>query len=229
MLQILIKPTSLIVAMILPVMGVSQAWEKYLDTEMATQDSIEVYFRMLKKGESKYLEFKGVTFINASLTSLSAVLRDVDNLPNWIYNMESAKAYIINDTERYTYVTNKSVGVILKQRDSYVHSTIKQDPHTLEVTIHGKLLPDEIPKKAGYIRVQKGASTWTFVPVHSHRSKVVFQGYANPGGMISASWLAPLAKGEVWKLPYYSMKGLKNQVRKQQYQDVEYDFLKDFE
>lgn len=211
-----------------PFISSTQDWDKYFNDKILPHDSIEVYYRYKNKDGYDYLEFKGVTYINSNLTTLSAVIRDVENMKKWVYNVEYAKSTLISDRERYTYIIHKSIGFIFKQRDSYVHSLISQNPYSLEVTIKGTSSPNDYPKADKYIRIQEGESTWKFIPISKHRSKVVFQGYANPGGWVSSPFLTPMAKRELWKLPYYTLKGLKTQVIESKYKKIEYSFITNF-
>jgi len=219
---------TLLLLFLFPQLLISQTWERYENDDMQPNDSIEIYYRNIKKNGFEYLEFKGACYVTSTLTVVSAVIRDAGEMHKWVYNVESAKSDTISDTERYTYIVHKSIGLIFKQRDSYVHSFISQNPNTFEVVIKGISAPDKISRRNKYIRIERGESEWKLIPITKSITKVVFQGYADPGGWISASLLTPLAKSKLWKLPYYSLLGLKDQVKKYKYKGVKYSFLKNF-
>ncbi len=207
---------------------VAQNWEQYTNSEMDSLEGIEIYYRYIQVDGFDYLEFKGSTLIQSPLTSLVAVLRDVQDMPNWVYNVESAKLMVINPMERYTYFVHKSIGIFFKPRDSYVYSILNQDSITLDVSIKGNSKPDKVERSDQYVRIEKGESQWVFIPVNKNTSKVIFQGYANPGGWISSSLLTPLAKSELWKLPYYTLKELKTHITAEKYQNASYSFIRNY-
>lgn len=219
---------SVLMILWLPGALVAQEWEHYSDTEMDTANEIEIFYRYIKVSGIDYLEFKGTTIINSPLTPLVAVIRDVAEMPKWVYNVESAELLIINEKERYTYFVHKSIGFFFKSRDSYVYSILSQDSGTLDVTVKGYSKPDKMKRTQQYVRIETGESHWLFSPISTSQSRVVFQGYANPGGWISASLLTPLAKSELWKLPYYSLKELQVQILEKKYQQVRFPFIENY-
>lgn len=203
-----------------------QEWEKYEDSDMLAEDSISVFYRYVESEGREFLEFRGELHARASISTLLAVIRDASNMHNWVYNLSAASSRVISDTERYTHMLHEPI-FILKKRDSYIRSVLRQDPKTLQVVIDGESLPNDIPKLDGYVRVEKSRSKWELTPTAVGRTKVAFQGFADPGGWIGSSLLSPLAKGEIWKIPYYTLKGLNAQSKKDNYAKVRYPFIQE--
>jgi hypothetical protein len=224
----ILKPT-LFIFTLLPHLLVAQHWDTVERSNILPVDSIAIYYRYIEIDGVDFLEFKGETYINSSLTSLASVLRDVDAMHEWLYNVDSARAENITEKERYTYFIHEPIGYIFKQRDSYIYSVISQNPTNLVVEINGVHAPDRGPRNTKYIRIEGGKSQWKLIPIDAKRTKVIFQGYADPGGWISPSVLIWLAKNEVWKLPYESLRNLKSQVKNAKYKNAEYLFIRNFE
>ena len=222
------KP-ALFIFILLPHLLVAQPWDRVERSNILPVDSIVIYYRTIELDGVDFLEFKGETYINSSLTSLASVLRDVDTMQEWLYNVDSARAEIITEQERYTYFIHEPIGFIFKQRDSYIYSVISQNPKNLVVEINGVHAPDRGPRNNKFIRIEGGKSQWKFIPIDTKRTKVIFQGYADPGGWVSPWVVLWLAKNEVWKLPYESLRNLKSQVRKAKYKNVEYLSIKNYE
>jgi len=206
------------------------ASEEWTLKKQDEQENIQVYYRTLDSGN---VEFRGELELTTSLHSCVALLRDVDDMPEWVYNVEQAKVLnIISEWEAYTYVVN-SVPFPLDQRDSIVHTLIEQDPATLAITINGRGVPNYIKEKEGFVRIEAVQSFWQFVPVTKDRTKVIFQGFGEPGGNIPAniartSIFAWLTKTELWKLPFFTLKNLKQHIQKEKYQNAHFSFLKEF-
>ena len=222
------KP-ALFIFILLPHLLVAQPWHRVERSNILPVDSIVIYYRTIEIDGVDFLEFKGETYINSSLTSLASVLRDVDAMHEWMNNVDSASVEIINEKERYTYFIHEPIGFFFKQRDSYIFSDISQNPKNLVVEINGEHAPDRGPRNNKFVRIEGGKSQWKFIPIATKRTKVIFQGYADPGGWVSPSVVLWLAKNEVWKLPYESLRNLKNQVRKAKYKNVEYLSIKNYE
>jgi len=134
---------------------------------------------------------------------------------------------LVSDTERYTYIVYKSPFWGIGERDCVIHSEIMQDAGTLTVTFTGESVPDKMERNTKYVRITGGISIWKFVPLADDMVEVTFQGYANPGGIMEKFPCAFLMKKNLWKLPFESLKNLKDEVKKSKYQNVHFDFIKD--
>lgn len=194
------------------------------------QNQISVYYRTHTSGN---IEFRGITFIETSLSSLVACLQDVDSMPKWVYNLKSAKVLKkVSDVEAYTYTIN-STPFPFSSRDSIVHTIIKQDPKSYQVTIRGKAVPDYLPEQKNLVRLTAVNSFWQFTPISTGKTKIVFQGFGEPGGNIPASvsrssvfrWASEKL---LWKLPMETLKNLHIHIRHEEYQRAALPFIKDF-
>jgi len=205
------------------------AHDGWLLNKQDIEENISIYYRTHNTGN---VEFRGEMTLETSVHSCIAILRDVKAMPSWVYNVKYAKVLEkVSELEAYSYVIN-TVPFPLTQRDSIIHTVIDQDPETFAITLTGFSVPDYIAEKDNYVRIVEVNSYWRFTPLNKKLTKIVFQGYGEPGGYISAdiahnsvfSWLA---KTELWKLPFYTLKQMKSEIRKDKYQKAYFDFLKD--
>ena len=189
--------------------------------------NISVFYRTHQSGN---IEFRGVTLLNTSLSSLVVCLKDTEAMPSWVYNMESATVLKrLSEREAFTYVVNKTPFPFSK-RDSIVHTIISQDEASLAVTIKGEGVPSYLPRKEGLVRLPAVNSYWKFTPLKNGVTKIVFQGFGEPGGNIPAS----ISKSSIfhwatekllWKLPMESLKNLKTHIQQKKYQNVQLSFI----
>ena len=195
------------------------------------EDNIQIYYRTTEKGN---VEFRGETIVDSSLSGLVALMRDVESMKNWVYNVEKSKILeIINEFEAYSYVVN-SFPFPFNPRDSVVRTFMKQDETTLTVTIEGKSEPTFIEEQDGLVRVDNIKSFWRFTPLEKGRSKVIFQGYGEPGGNIPANiaqsrifrWLI---ETQLWCLPFFTLKNIKDEIKDPKYQLAQYSFIQEVE
>ena len=195
------------------------------------EDNIQIYYRTTDQGN---VEFRGETIVDSSLSGLVALMRDVESMKNWVHNVEKAKILeIINEFEAYSYVVN-SFPFPFSSRDSVVRTYMKQDETTLAVTIEGKSEPTFIDEQDGLVRVDNIKSFWRFTPLEKGKSKVVFQGYGEPGGSIPANiaqsrlfrWLI---ETQLWCLPFFTLKNIKDEIKDPKYQLVQYSFIQEVE
>ena len=161
-------------------------------------NGINVYLRILPSGN---IEFKGITTLNTSLSSIVALFDDTDSMHRWVYRTE--KVIVLEELshkEVYVY-TIHTMPFPFTKRDSIVHSYIKQDPKSLSVTISGKAKPDYLPEKKGFIRIRVVESSWNFEPQNKGGVRITFQGYGDPGGSILSSiYRSPIFR---WLCKYF--------------------------
>lgn len=204
--------------------SLAQEWILY---KSSIPEDISIYYRSVPS-QPRMIEFKGTTKIKSKLSSLAAVIRDVDAMHEWVYQVKSAEVdELVSDTERYTYIVHNSPFWGFDERDSIVHSYVLQDVNTLKVIFRGEAAPNKRERDSRYERIVSGISIWKFVPLANNWVQVTFQGFANPGGVIEKVAYSFLVKKFLWKLPFESLKNLKYQVKKQKYQNVKYAFIKD--
>ena len=56
-------------------------------------------------------------------------------------------------------------------------------------------------------------------------TRVVFQGYANPGGVLSNNLLQLLSESYLWRLPLESLQNLRGKVKEAPYVEATLDYI----
>ncbi len=176
-----------------------------------TSNGITVYTRAYPKSE--YKEFKGVMTVQATMSCLLAVMKDVDNYPNWFFQCPEAHMIkTLSFKEGYNYMTYK-VPWPLDSRDMVIHYWVNEDMSDKSVTIKTVGEPNYIAAKADWIRVQELNGFWKFTPKGNGMIEVVYQLHLEPNGSIPA-WLA---NSTVVDAPYNSMLKMKDVIKQAKY------------
>jgi len=184
------------------------------------QDGIKVYSR--PDDSARFNDLKVEMTLTAKLSSLVALILDIDNYPNWSFNTE--KSYVLKKTgpaELYFYTLIHSPWPA-SNRDLAVHLRLVQDSSTRVLTISAIEIANFIPEKKGIVRVPLSVERWTVTP--------------HPGGKISIRYelqLDPGAAAPAWLINMFSVKGpfetfthLREQIQKPKYRDAAVAFIK---
>jgi ribosome-associated toxin RatA of RatAB toxin-antitoxin module len=185
-------------------------------------DNINVYVRKLPGSDFK--EFKGVTLIkDIRLATLIALLDDTSSYPRWMHDCKKAKVLKkINKRERLTYTVIKSPWPV-SDRDSIAHSKIIQNLKTYEIKVLINGRPNYIVKAPDYVRVSHTKGFWSFTPLKSGMTKVVFQLHNDPGGSLPTG----LANAFVVDMPFYTLKKMKLIIKEKKYREAKYPQIKE--
>ena len=212
--------------------GLLHAKTKAGDWELVKEDEgndILVYYRTLESGN---VEFKGTTHLLTSLSSFIALLKDFETLPEWAYRTDKVVTLKqTSNTEAYVYTIHPMPWPFMP-RDSVLLSHIDQNPQTFAVTVKGRAVPDYIPLNDDYVRISSGESFWQLTPRGDGTLEVVFQVYGEPGGSFSESAFTSaifraLVKLYLWKLPYQTLKEMRQQIQNEKYHKKRFDFIQE--
>lgn len=185
------------------------------------KNGVKVYTRRIEGSSLK--EFKGVTAIRTSLTSLVALMDDTDALPRWLHNCGSAKlVQRISLAERITYTTVKAPWPV-SDRDTVSYSKIVQDPKSRIITIYLKGMPDRYPVQSGKVRVPSLKGFWQFIPNKNGYVTVIYQLHSEPGGSIPDA----LANSTTTDIPYYTLLNMHRIVKEEKYQNAKLPQVKE--
>lgn len=200
-------------ALTLPGIG-QQSWTLSKD-----KDGIKIYTRSSDK--SPFDEFRATMQLDQSIHSLVAVLQDIENMPDWAYNVISGrilKAY--GDTIQY-YYTEVSIPFPFTNRDAVYRNTYewKNDSSLLVVDI--QMLPDYLEETENLVRIPYGKGSWRIKVLDNGRLDVTFQMVVDPGGSVP-SWLANMFVNET---PAYTFTKIREIIVKDKYQTQRFDFL----
>ncbi len=131
--------------------------------------------------------FRGQTEAPYPMLTAIAVLADVENFPEWVFQCHSARLMPeVADDLAYIYI--KGIWPV-SDRDGVARTTITQDPLTLTTEIRSvaaRGLVDEVP---GTVRIPELDNRFVFEQLPDGWTRITFETRVDPGGMIPA-WLA---------------------------------------
>lgn len=180
---------------------------------MKESSGIQVFTRT-NQG-SAFKAFKGVVYIPARLSSIVATIDDTSVYSHLFHNAKNAKDLKrVNRNEAYKYMVT-TLPWPATNRDSIVHSVLKQNKQTktIQITMNG--VPKYIPEKRGLVRIKKMTGRWLLIP-ERNSVKVVYEMSADPGGNLP-TWLVNNMSVD---LPFITLKNLRTLVKQAKYQNV---------
>jgi hypothetical protein len=70
-------------------------------------------------------------------------------------------------------------------------------------------------------------SSWTFTPLGAGTVEVVFQGFGDPGGNLSAGLLAWFVQLSISEAPYNTLLQMRRILPRPEYQSAKYGFIRE--
>ena len=182
-----------------------------------SKDGVKVYYR---KTQGVH-EVKLISSIQTSLTGLMALFMEVETYKTWSYKLlESKVVQKISDTEM-TYYSHYDLPWPLNDRDIIMHTVFQQDPVTKTIIINSVAAPDELPEKAGIVRIKDAKTTWTILPGTDGWAYTEYYIYTDPGGSVP-DWLLNMT---IDLGPRETIKGIRKQVKKAEYQQAKVPYF----
>lgn len=187
------------------------------------KNGIKVYTRKIEGSALK--EFKGVTSIKTSLTSLIALMDDTAGYTKWLHEVNYAKLIQkINYFERITHTVIHAPWPV-SDRDTVTYSKIVQDPKSKIITIHLKGVPDKIPPQSGKVRVPALKGFWQFIPNKNGYVTIIYQVHSEPGGSIPDA----IANSTTTDIPYNTLLNMQRVVKEEKYQNAKIPEVKELD
>lgn len=182
---------------------------------------IKVYVR--DSPDSKIKELKFTSQVEASLSSIAAVLTHVEGFDDWVYaSVISRTIKKVSDTEVY-YYTELDFPWPLDNRDLVLHSTFWQDPKTLAIHSQTTSVHWMEEEKDDLVRIKKADLKWTFTPLGNGIVRVDYYLNSDPGGSIPA-WMVNLAADQG---PLQTMIKFKEMLEKEKYKNRKLAFVQE--
>ncbi|EGG98959.1 hypothetical protein imdm_1685 [gamma proteobacterium IMCC2047] len=184
------------------------------------KEGIQVYTRSIEG--SPYDAVKAITRVeNLSLTSLVALLDDVEACDDWADRcVESTVFKRVSDTEAYVY-THNDLPFPVKDRDVLTHVVWTQNPDTREVVMSSRATTGLMDKVKGRLRLTDATTRWRFRPLPSGKIEVSNESHINPGSSLPG-WVTNMLLIET---PYETIKSFVAEARKPKYQRAEVSFV----
>lgn len=183
------------------------------------EDGIEVYSR--KSADSPIKEIRVQNMMKTDLSSLVALMKDVDNHKNWTYANKKAEVIERYDAYSWVFYGYSNAPWPVQDRDMVINATLSQDPVTRVVTNEGNCNPELLPEKEGVVRVPECRSVWTLEPVGADSVFVTLEIKIDLGGSLPA-WLINMVSH---KGPYQTIKNMEEEVRKPKYRNAKLDYI----
>lgn len=148
------------------------------------KDNIKIY--TAKDDASGFKRIKVEAVMEGTLQKLVAVLMDVSNNKQWVYNTK--QSYIIDrrDAKEIVYYAETALPWPLSNRDMVIKMSFDLDTinHKLKVLAVG--MPDSLPVKKGLVRIQKFRAAWNVQYDGTGKIRIDYFLAVNPGGNIPA-------------------------------------------
>lgn len=144
------------------------------------KEGIKTYSR--KTEDSKINAIRIEADFSASLSSLVAVILDVSNYDDWIYNSRNTRLLKqVSPTELYYYGEIKFPWPSTN-RDFVSHVTVSQDSRSGVVVIGANNVSGWVPANKNLVRIENSVGKWTISPAGKDHVKVLYELHADPGG-----------------------------------------------
>ena len=183
------------------------------------KNGIRVYTRLTEGRKIK--EFKAITRVKSSLTSVVALVRDADAAPEWYNHVESGEPIKIFDEQSSIVHLKLDFPFPATDRDLVARFDYSQDPDTKIVrsTVIG--VHDYIPENDGFIRIRELEGSWKFTPLEDGMVEVEYQFYADPGGNLPV-WAVNMF---IVDDPYKSLRRMQEFVDQDKYRNATIGFI----
>lgn len=183
------------------------------------KDDIQVYTRLIDGSGLK--EFRGITRIPTSLSSLVALIDDAPACVDWMHNCKEQR--VLEHTqfeEKYTY---NHVGAPwpVKDRDMVVQSLLKQDPSTHRIHIQLTAMADYLPAEKGKVRMSNMYGYWDLNPIEEGVVEVTYQVFADPAGKVPTA----IINSTVIDSPFNTLKAMREKAQEEAYQTREFESI----
>lgn len=193
-----------------------QTWELKKD-----KGGIKVYVRDQANTDIKELKF--TTQVEAPLSTIAAVLTDVEGFDDWVYaSVLSRTIKKVSDGE-VIYYTEVDFPWPFDNRDLVLHTKFWQDKKTLTIHSTTKTAHWMESEKDGLVRIKKIEIKWAFIPIGNGKVNVEYYLNSDPGGSIPA-WMVNLAADQG---PLQTMVKFKEMLKKPKYHNTKLAFVQD--
>ena len=171
----------------------------------------------VKNEEGKNIRsFRVEAYLDAPIETVTRVQADVDSYARWYFLvLESKLLKKVSDKEFIFYMVHDAP-VGMPDRDVVLKATIEPMTATKPfIVINMVSLPDFIPEKPPYVRMEAENYVVKLTPQGKDRTLLESEGFIDPGG-VSPAWAINFVQG---KGPYANMLGMRRMLTLPQYQD----------
>lgn len=177
---------------------------------------IKVY---VKNEEGKNIRsFRVEAVFDSPIEDLARVQADVDNYIKWYFAVLEVKLLKkVSDKEFIFYMVHDApIGT--PDRDVIMRAVIEpMNSRRPYVQVRMSALPDYLPPKPPYVRMEAENYTVKWTPLGPNRTRLEAEGFIDPGG-IAPAWAVNFVQG---KGPYANMMGMSRMLDLPKYKDKE--------
>ncbi len=197
---------SVLVGIVQPVHA-TEPWKQVMH-----KNGVDAYVRPVEG--SKVLEVRAVTVVPARMEVVTAVMRDVENHPQW--RPKCSQARVLSQPGPYSMMVYDVTNCPwpLADRDVVLECSVVVETQAARGVGHLKVVEDpETPPVKGRVRVSEMDAKYILQYLGEKKTGVVFTARVNPGGNIPTFLVNFFNKYYC----YYQLQALKNQVHKEKY------------
>ena len=133
--------------------------------------------------------FRGQTEVPYPMLTAIAVLADVENFPEWVFQCHFARL-MPEVSDDLAYIHIKGIWPV-SDRDGVARTTITQDSTSLKTTLRSVAAHGVLDEVEGTVRLPALDNRFILEPLADGWTRITFETFVDPGGMIPA-WLANL-------------------------------------
>lgn len=182
---------------------------------------VKVYTREVPGTNLKELWFTST--LDASLSSIAALLTDVEGFDSWVYAAEHSEVIRKVSDQEFYYYTIIDFPWPFQNRDLVLYSRFWQDPHTLAFHSQTTSAHWLKPEQKGLVRITEADLRWTFTPLGNGKVRVDYYLKSDPAGNIPA-WMVNLAADQG---PLQTLASMRRELKKGQYQHRQLAFIRE--
>ena len=179
------------------------------------KDGIEVSTRGVPGSDLD--EFMGTTVIEASVNVIEAVIDDVPAAPQWMADCREARTIRKIDENVSVVLNVTKTPWPVYDRETLLISTKQRDAKAETVIFEFHSVNDPaVPVGKKNVRIPAIDGRWGLTAVDEGHTKVTYTVKSNPGGSIPKF----IAKQRSRDIPYKTLLGLKEMVKKDKYKET---------
>jgi len=172
------------------------------------EDGIKVY--QSEVSHSKFKSIKVECTLEGTYDKLMAILNDVPNQKNWVYNSKNSSILKRVSASEFYYYSETHLPWPMTNRDAIIHLKMNKDSLDRFLKISAVSVPGYAPEKSGMVRVPRSDISWYVTMPSAKTISIVYIFDAEPGGSLPA-WVVNMFTD---KGPYESFKKLSELLKR---------------
>ncbi len=194
-----------ILCLVLLGIGFHLVAQKDCDFQME-KDGIKVY--TCKRPNSNFNAVQAYFEVEATLEQYASIVLNVEEYKHWNFATTNPKVLKKINENEVIYYTEVSAPWPVTDRFAVLHLKVWEDPESNHLFVLLTNVPETLPSKKGFVRVQEYNSILEITPLVSGKLKVDFYLEVDPGGAVPA-WAINLIST---KFPINTFSNLKKRL-----------------